>query len=132
LFGLKYDNYIGSLPQSNSQKKSWTEFFIEERLEKQIALVKNSGAIDRSTVQQFNSLYKRLHEIIPEESPSLIHGDLWNGNFMTGADGKAWLIDPAVYYGHREMDLAMSKLFGGFSTEFYESYYEAFSSAERI
>jgi protein-ribulosamine 3-kinase len=126
LFGLEYSNYIGSLPQSNTQKKSWVDFFIEERLEKQIALAKNSGAINNSTIQQFNSLYKRLPEIIPNEKPSLIHGDLWNGNFMTGADGKAWLIDPAVYYGHREMDLAMSKLFGGFSDEFYESYHEVF------
>jgi fructosamine-3-kinase len=126
LFGLNHDNYIGSLPQSNLQKKNWTEFFIEERLEKQIAIAKNSGAINNSTVQQFNNLYKRLPEIIPEEPPSLLHGDLWNGNFMTGADGKAWLIDPAVYYGHREMDLAMTKLFGGFSEEFYESYNETF------
>ena len=102
------------------------EFFIEGRLEKQIALAKNSGAIDSATVQQFNRLYNKLPEIIPEEKPSLIHGDLWNGNFMTGADGKAWLIDPAVYYGHREMDLAMTKLFGGFSTDFYESYNETF------
>src|SRR5437868_6082006 len=121
LFGLEYSNYIGSLPQSNTQKKSWIDFFIEERLEKQIALAKNSGAINHSITQQFNSLYKKLPEIIPNEKPSLIHGDLWNGNFMTGVDGKAWLIDPAVYYGHREMDLAMSKLFGGFSHEFYES-----------
>jgi protein-ribulosamine 3-kinase len=126
LFGLEYDNYIGSLPQSNSQKKSWLNFLIEERLEKQIAFAKNTGAIDNSTIQQFNRLYKRLPDIIPEEKPSLIHGDLWNGNFMTGANGKAWLIDPAVYYGHREMDLAMSKLFGGFSPEFYESYAEIF------
>jgi protein-ribulosamine 3-kinase len=126
LFGLEYDNYIGSLPQRNTQKNSWIEFFIEERLEKQIALAKNSSAIDNPTIQQSNNLYKRLSEIIPEEKPSLLHGDLWNGNVMTGADGKAWLMDPAVYYGHREMDIAMSKLFGGFSPEFYESYREAF------
>ena len=125
-FGLNHDNYIGSLPQSNTQKKSWSDFFISERLEKQIIIARNSGAIDNSTIKQFNNLYKRLPEIIPEETPALLHGDLWNGNFMTGADGKAWLIDPAVYYGHREMDLAMTKLFGGFSSEFYESYNETF------
>ena len=125
-FGLNYDNYIGSLPQSNSQKKSWIEFFIEERLEKQIAIAKNSGAISHSVIAQFNHLYKRLQEIIPEEKPSLLHGDLWNGNFMVGSDGKAWMVDPAVYYGHREMDLAMSRLFGGFSGEFYKSYNETF------
>jgi fructosamine-3-kinase len=125
-FGLDYDNYIGSLPQSNAQKKSWTEFFIIERLEKQLALAINSDAISKSIIQQFNNLYTRLPEIIPEEPAALLHGDLWNGNFMTGADGKAWLIDPAVYYGHREMDLSMTKLFGGFSSEFYESYNEIF------
>lgn len=122
LCGLNHDNYIGSLPQSNAQKKTWTEFFIEERLERQIALAKYSGAINNATIQQFNNLFKRLPEIIPEEKPSLLHGDLWNGNFITGADSNAWLIDPAVYYGHREMDLAMTKLFGGFSEEFYEAY----------
>ncbi|MBK5285164.1 MAG: fructosamine kinase family protein [Bacteroidia bacterium] len=113
-------------PQSNSQKRTWAEFFISERLEKQIAFAKDLGVIDNSTIQQFNNLYKRLPELIPEEAPSLLHGDLWNGNFMTGNDGKAWLIDPAIYYGHREMDLAMTKLFGGFSEEFYSSYIESF------
>ncbi|HLG34943.1 MAG TPA: fructosamine kinase family protein [Bacteroidia bacterium] len=126
LFGLNHDNYIGSLPQSNTEKKLWTEFFISERLEKQISLAINSGAINNSTIQQFNNLFKRLPEIIPKEKPSLLHGDLWNGNFMTGADGYARLIDPAVYYGHREMDLGMTKLFGGFSEEFYEAYDNTF------
>ena len=126
-FGLDHDNYIGSLKQSNAQKKSWAEFFISERLEKQIELARNSGALNSSTVQGFNSLCKQLSEIIPAEPPALLHGDLWNGNFMTGADGSAWLIDPAVYYGHREMDLAMTKLFGGFSNEFYDTYAETFS-----
>jgi len=123
-FGLNHDNYIGSLSQSNTQKNSWVEFFISERLEKQIAVAKNSGAINNSAIQQFNNLFRQLPEIIPEEKPSLLHGDLWNGNFMLGTDGKAWLIDPAVYYGHRKTDLAMTKLFGGFSEEFYETYNE--------
>ena len=125
-FGLDHDNYIGSLPQSNHQHTSWVEFFIEERLEKQIALAKNSGALNNSTIQQFNNLFKRLKEIIPEEKPSLLHGDLWNGNYMLAADGCACLIDAAVYYDHREMDLAMTRLFGGFPEEFYESYHETF------
>jgi fructosamine-3-kinase len=126
VFGLDHDNYIGSLPQSNTQKKAWTDFFISERLEKQLALAVSSGAINNSITQQFNNLFKRLPELIPAEPPSLLHGDLWSGNFMTGADGNAVLIDPAVYYGHREMDLAMTKLFGGFSHEFYEAYHDAF------
>jgi len=125
-FGLGHDNYIGSLAQTNRQIKAWIDFFISQRLEKQIAIAKNTGAIDKATIIQFDNLFKRLAELIPEEPSSLLHGDLWNGNFMTGSDGKAWLIDPAVYYGHREMDLAMTKLFGGFSEVFYSSYIESF------
>jgi len=125
-FGLDHDNYIGSLPQSNKTHSSWTEFFIHERLEKQISLAKDTGAITDSVIKQFNNLFERLPEIIPSENPSLLHGDLWNGNYMTAPDGAACLIDPAVYYGHREMDLSMTKLFGGFSNEFYESYHSTF------
>ena len=77
-------------------------------------------------LSQLANLSKRLTEIIPEEKPSLIHGDLWNGNFLVAADGSACLIDPAVYYGHREMDLAMTRLFGGFDADFYRGYEEEY------
>ncbi len=125
-FGLDHDNYIGSLPQSNKQQTSWTTFFIEERLNRQLKMARNQGEISRETIYAFERLYKRLDEIFPEEPPALLHGDLWSGNYMTGNDGKACLIDPAVYYGHREMDLGMSKLFGGFSQQLYLSYHEEF------
>jgi fructosamine-3-kinase len=125
-FGLDHDNYIGSLPQSNKHHKAWIDFFVEERLQKQIALAKDSGAINNLTIHQFDNLLKRLPEIIPDEKPSMLHGDLWNGNYMISGDGSASLIDPAVYYGHREMDLAMTRLFGGFDDEFYESYNKTF------
>lgn len=120
--GLEYDNYIGSLKQSNLRHKSWTEFFREERLDKQVELARNKGAIDKDTVKQFHHLFEHLDGIFPEEKSSFLHGDLWNGNYLTAANGNACLIDPAVYYGFREMDIAMSRLFGGFSNEFYESY----------
>jgi protein-ribulosamine 3-kinase len=126
-FGLDHDNYIGSLPQSNKRYKKWNDFFIYERLEKQIELARNSDAIDNLTIEQFNNFFNRIDELIPEEQPALLHGDLWNGNYMVASDGTACLIDPAVYYGHREMDLAMTKLFGGFDPKFYESYHSAFS-----
>jgi protein-ribulosamine 3-kinase len=125
-FGLGYNNFIGSLPQSNLQHKSWIEFFIAERLEKQLASAKDSGIIDGFTSKQFEKLYIRLPEFIPEEPPALIHGDLWNGNYMVAPDGSACLVDPAIYFGHREMDLAMSRLFGGFPEEFYDAYHESF------
>ena len=121
-FGLDHDNYIGSLKQFNAPKNTWSEFFSEMRLEVQVKLARDKGALDREHIRSFENLYLRLDEIFPDEDPSLLHGDLWSGNFMTGPDGKACIFDPAVYYGHREMDIAMSKLFGGFDREFYEGY----------
>jgi fructosamine-3-kinase len=125
-FGLENDNYIGSLPQSNRQHSSWIDFFIRERIEPQMKRAVDSGQLAHVQISQLANLYKRLPEIIPEEKPSLIHGDLWNGNFLVAADGSACLIDPAVYYGHREMDLAMARLFGGFDGEFYRGYEEEY------
>jgi protein-ribulosamine 3-kinase len=125
-FGLDHDNYIGSLQQSNLQRKTWIEFFITERLEKQIELANNLGSISNLIIQQFHNVFKRLPDLIPVEKPSLVHGDLWNGNYIVAEDGSACLIDPAVYYGHREMDLAMMRLFGGFGHELYEAYNEVF------
>jgi fructosamine-3-kinase len=122
-FGLDHDNYMGSLHQHNDQHDDWVTFFIEERLQRQVVLARDSGRMGRSDVAAFERLYLRLPEIFPPTSPSLLHGDLWSGNFMTGSHGYACLIDPAVYYGHPEIDIAMSTLFGGFSSRFYESYY---------
>ena len=122
-FGLDHDNYMGSLHQHNNQHDDWVTFFIEERLQRQVVLARDNGAMGRSDVAAFERLYVRLPEIFPPASPSLLHGDLWSGNFITDSDGFACLIDPAVYYGHPEIDIAMSTLFGGFSSRFYESYY---------
>lgn len=125
-FGLSHPNYIGLLPQNNKFHETWTNFFINERLEPQLRLATINNYIDKSIQQQFNHLYKKLNEICPNEVPSLIHGDLWNGNFMTDENGNPVLIDPAIAYAHREMDLAMTKLFGGFSEQFYAAYNEVF------
>jgi len=121
-FGLNHDNYIGSLHQSNYKHDKWSDFFREERLEKQVRLSRNNGAIDAGTVTAFDRFYARLENIFPSEPPALLHGDLWGGNFMVSEKGNPVIIDPAVYYGHREMDLGMSKLFGGFDQQFYNSY----------
>jgi fructosamine-3-kinase len=125
-FGLDHDNYIGSLPQINDFKSDWPSFFIEKRLEKQIQLALDSGKIRQREVRLFDQLFKRIPTIFPNEKPALLHGDLWNGNYMVGSDGEPCIIDPAVYYGHREMDLGMTRLFGGFAPEFYQAYNEAF------
>ena len=121
-FGLDHNNYIGSQPQYNDWRGDWPEFFIEMRLEKQIEIARNHGKISSRHITKFNRLYKKLNEIFPKEKPSLIHGDLWSGNFLTGADGYSAIVDPAVYYGHREIELSFTKLFGGFDREFYQSY----------
>ncbi|HRY31531.1 MAG TPA: fructosamine kinase family protein [Bacteroidales bacterium] len=125
-YGLDHDNYIGSLPQSNRFHDSWTDFFITERLEPQLKQAADSGAAGAPLLRQFEKLYRLLPSLIPQEPPALIHGDLWNGNYMTAPDGSACLIDPAVHYGHREADLAMSLLFGGFSESFYDAYQGAY------
>lgn len=124
-FGLDHDNYIGSLKQYNEPRKDWVSFFIEQRLEKQVRLARDHGRIPSDTMKVFEKLYRQLPGIFPEEKPSLIHGDLWSGNFITDNEGRACILDPAVYYGHREMDIGMSKLFGGFHFNFYAAYNKA-------
>jgi protein-ribulosamine 3-kinase len=125
-FGLEHDNFMGSLAQSNTVHDDFPGFFIKERLGVQLELAMQKGYFSDEDLLKFERLYKALPGIIPEEIPALVHGDLWNGNFIVSEKGRACLIDPAVYYGHREADLAMSMLFGGFSREFYESYNESF------
>lgn len=125
-FGLNEDNYIGSLPQSNQQYNTWVDFFIHERLQAQIKMAVDAGKMDNQTLTQFENLYKELPNIFPKEPPALLHGDLWSGNYMVGNKGEPVIIDPAVYYGHREVDTAMTKLFGGFSSEMYHSYNEEY------
>lgn len=123
-FGLDHSNYIGSLPQENSPSDSWTEFFIHQRLEKQYSLMGQTGYGDASVRHKLEKLYLRLPELITETTPRLLHGDLWGGNIMVTSKGEPALIDPAVYYGHPEVDLAMTTLFGGFDDEFFRAYNE--------
>jgi len=124
-FGLDYDNYIGSLAQSNKKYPDFFSFFISQRLEPQLKEARNKGAFNQSDTRYFDSLFNSLHNIIPDAKPALIHGDLWSGNFMVSATGSPYLFDPAVYYGHREADIAMTQLFGGFQPEFYHAYNRA-------
>lgn len=121
-FGLDHDNYIGSLRQYNTQHSSWVNFFIEQRLIVQLKLAFDSGSGIPRWTKQFDSLSKKLPSLLPEDKPSLLHGDLWSGNLIIDDRGEPCLIDPAVYFGNREADLAMTKLFGGFSDEFYQVY----------
>ncbi len=129
-FGLNHGNYIGSLPQSNKQHKDWPEFFIHERLENQVKLALDNRYLSKSHLSQFDSLYKRIPSIFPSEQPALLHGDLWSGNFIVDETGSACIIDPAVYFGNREMEIAFTTLFGGFDRKFYEAYNESYPLKE--
>lgn len=125
-FGLNHKNFMGQLPQKNTFYNDFYTFFIENRLKPQVKLAFNKGLIQTKQLSQFENLYKQLPTIFPKEKPSAIHGDLWSGNFISTQNNKAVFIDPAVYYGHREIDLAMSQLFGEFSQEFYNTYQEIY------
>lgn len=125
-FGFPHDNYIGSLHQANKFQNSWEDFFYLNRLEPLIKMAVDSAVIDRSLVAAFEHFAIRISDIFPMEAPALLHGDLWSGNFLFDKNGEPYIFDPATYYGHREMDLAMSKLFGGFDYSFYQSYNEEF------
>lgn len=125
-FGLDHNNYMGSLPQYNDIKKSWVDFFITQRLNVQLKIAFDTQAIDEFVLKKFERLYQKIPSILTDENPSLIHGDLWGGNLLTDENGNPCLIDPAVYFGNREVDLAMTQLFGGFANEFYEVYQEVF------
>jgi protein-ribulosamine 3-kinase len=122
IFGLPHDNYMGALPQDNSPSPDWITFFIKRRLEPQLRLATDAGLLDKTVLQHFQGLYARLPDLFPTEPPALLHGDLWSGNFLCDTNSRPVLIDPAVYYGHRSMDLAMTTLFGGFEKPFYEAY----------
>jgi fructosamine-3-kinase len=125
-FGLDHNNYIGSLPQSNQTHSTWTEFFIQERLGPQLKKAIDEGRMGKEFISAFEKLYAELDNLFPKEKPALLHGDLWNGNYLADGNGNPCIFDPAVYYGHREMDIAMTKLFGGFSPAMYESYQEQY------
>ncbi len=125
-FGLDHDNFIGTLPQINSPHESFIDFYTNCRILPQMSQAYDSRLLSEMDTKCFYVFLQELQHLIPEESPSLIHGDLWAGNHLFSLDGQPYLIDPAISFAHREMDIAMSKLFGGYPEDFYNSYQDVF------
>lgn len=126
-FGLDHANYIGRLPQPNDPRPDWPTFYREMRLEPQLQLAEDSGLADRRLRARFEALYAKLPELVgPAEPPARLHGDLWGGNLHRAQDGTPALIDPAAAGGHRELDLGMMQLFGGFGPRVFAAYDEAY------
>lgn len=126
MFGLEYDNYIGSLNQINLQKSTWELFYIENRINPLVKQAYDKNLLNKSHLRSFERLFKKLNEILPIEAPSLVHGDLWSGNLLNGKDQTPVFIDPAIYFGNREIDIAMTQMFGGFDNSYIKFYNEMF------
>ncbi|MFD1820015.1 Fructosamine-3-kinase [Pseudarcicella hirudinis] len=129
-FGLHFNNYIGALRQSNEWMENGVAFFIEKRLKIQVELALYDRKITPEIAKKFEKLFEEIPNLIPNEKPALIHGDLWSGNVMTDSKGLVALVDPAAYYGLREAELAFTTMFGGFETTFYEAYHEVYPIAK--
>ncbi len=125
--GFDENDPAASPEQSRTRQWTWLDFFREQRLGIQFQKAYEQGLIDHTLLKQGDRLLNRLETLLipcDEGKASLLHGDLWAGNYLCGPGGRAWLIDPAVHYGYREADLAMTSLFGGFERTFYRAYNE--------
>lgn len=136
-FGMDTANYIGRLPQPNGRHVTWAEFYGAERLMPQCEMAARANLLPSALQDDLETLALKLPELVgPDEAPARLHGDLWGGNAITDENGEPCLIDPAAYGGHREVDLAMMRLFGGFSPAVFRAYEDIYpltpGSAERI
>jgi fructosamine-3-kinase len=123
--------YLGSQPVDLTPTSRWPEFFVERRVRPLTARAVELGRLDPSAIALAERVARRADGLCgPPEPPALLHGDLWGGNRLVDVNGRNWLIDPAVYWGHREVDVAMMQLFGGFGQSTSEVYDEAFPLAE--
>ena len=130
--GFPHDNFIGSTPQPNPRTSNWVEFWRDHRLGFQLELARSRGRADARMIELGDRLIDRLDDLIgsSDDPPCLLHGDLWGGNYLVDEEGEPVLIDPATYHGHREADLAMTRLFGGFDARFYAAYEEIWPLAD--
>jgi len=126
MFGWEDDNFIGSVPQRNKKHTDWSKFYVAERLWPQLQLAVNEKRLKSNEIPSEERLIESCKNLFPEVKPSLLHGDLWGGNYLISKENIPYLIDPAVYFGHHEVDIAMTRLFGGFDASFYGAYTEHF------
>jgi fructosamine-3-kinase len=131
VFGRTDGRTTGSLELPNRPSPSWAEFFGECRLEPLVRIAHDRGALPPSTLESVSGIASDLESLgVPEEPPARLHGDLWAGNRLADDRGRSWLIDPAAHGGHREFDVAMMRLFGGFGAECFAAYDHAFPLAD--
>ncbi|MDE0885008.1 MAG: fructosamine kinase family protein [Myxococcota bacterium] len=129
-FGFSEDNFIGSLPQANAACEHWADFYAYRRIEPLVRRGQDAGHIPAGLAGEASRMLARFEALCgPSEPPARLHGDLWSGNAMLGPEGEFVLIDPAVYGGHREVDLAMMQLFGGFPDRSFDAYSNEFPLA---
>jgi len=136
-FGLDHDNFIGSLAQRNTPLTDWPSFYGERRIRPLYEEARARGLVPAAAVADFERILAELPSLVGDREPAArLHGDLWGGNAMADASGAPVLFDPAVYGGHREVDLAMMRLFGGFNQRVFEAYGEVYplapGHAERV
>ena len=129
-FGWVQNNYIGATTQINTWERDWTTFFTEHRLQFQFDLLKSVSKDFENLFYDFKEAVKNIINSLRSIQPGLIHGDLWSGNYFYDEQGEPVIFDPATYYGHPEMELAMTTLFGGFSKKFYEAYTDTYPLEE--
>lgn len=130
-FGREDHRTTGSRGLPNEPCGTWVEFYASQRLIPLARIARDDGALDTDTVRAIDRVADRLDELGGDpEPPARLHGDLWAGNRIVGADGESWLIDPAAHGGHREFDLAMMRLFGGYGQSCFGTYDEVFPVAD--
>lgn len=122
-FGFETDNFIGNLYQFNKKYTDWATFYAKERLMPQFKLALQNNLLNDKEIPSELKVIEAVNDFCSDIKPALLHGDLWSGNYLIAQNGEPFLIDPAVYYGHNTVDIAMTQLFGGFSNSFYKSYH---------
>jgi fructosamine-3-kinase len=124
-FGWERDGYVGDLPQANTPLEDWGTFYLQRRIEPLVRQAIDGGQLPATATAALDRWAGALAALVgPPEPPARLHGDLWGGNLVYDRDGAPWLVDPAPYGGHREVDLAMMRLFGGFGRRVFEAYAE--------